>query len=86
VLKPPEKSPDAMPRPDDTPLAIRCPDCGKVASLTPRQLRASLAAQCRQCKRDLTDVTGAALQAYDKARPGSDAEWVRRGGGHADRE
>jgi uncharacterized paraquat-inducible protein A len=74
-----------MARPDDTPLAIRCPDCGKVASLTPRQLRSSLAAQCRQCKRDLTDVTDAALRAHDKARPGSDVEWVRRGG-HADRE
>lgn len=74
-----------MPSPDDIPLVIRCPDCGAVASLTPRQLRASLAAQCRKCKLDLTEVTAAALRAHDKAKPGSGAEWIRRGG-HADRE
>ena len=51
----------------DTPLVIRCPECGKVASLTPRQLRSSLAAQCRQCKHDLSEIASAALKAHDEA-------------------
>jgi uncharacterized paraquat-inducible protein A len=51
----------------DTPLAIRCSECGRVASLTPRQLRSSLAAQCRQCKHDLSEIAGAALKAHDEA-------------------
>jgi uncharacterized paraquat-inducible protein A len=50
----------------DTPLPIRCPECGKVASLTARQLRSSLAAQCRKCKHDLSEIAGAALKTHDE--------------------
>ncbi|MGH6932874.1 MAG: hypothetical protein ACREEE_10640 [Dongiaceae bacterium] len=53
---------------DDTALAIACPACGAEARLTPRQLRASLAAQCRQCKHSLVDAADAALRAYQTAK------------------
>lgn len=66
---------------DDTPLAIECPACGNVANLTPRQLRASLAAQCRKCKHNLSGVAEAALRTFEDAKPAAGTEWIRRGGG-----
>ena len=65
---------------EDTPLAIGCPECGNVANLTPRQLRASLAAQCRKCKRNLSEVAEAALRTFEDVKPEASAEWIRRGG------
>jgi uncharacterized paraquat-inducible protein A len=72
---------------DNTPLTIRCPDCGRETTLTPRQLRSSLAAQCRKCKRDLSDITAAALRAYERKGRAVDADTERvRRGGYADKE